>query len=100
MEENDFPLNALGQLGFSTVPPAVKVNLPDNTNESVPCKGLIQREMLIKSLAYEKMNDLKDAPDKSSQKWLCEVDHRDENPYYWRYVFWQLLHIWECSDGD
>ena len=35
-----------------------------------PCKGLIHREMLIKTLAYEKMNDLKDAPDKSSQKWL------------------------------
>lgn len=35
----NFPLNRLGQLGFSTVPPAVKVNLPDNTNESVPFKS-------------------------------------------------------------
>lgn len=35
----NFPLNRLGQLGFLTVPPAGKVNLPDNTNESVPCKG-------------------------------------------------------------
>lgn len=29
--------------------------------------------MLIKILAYEKMNDLKGGWDKSSQKWLCEV---------------------------
>lgn len=64
-------LNTLGQLQCPAVPPAVKVNLPDNTNEYVPCKGLIHWEMLIKTLAYEKMNDLKDAPDKSSQKWLC-----------------------------
>lgn len=56
---------------FSAVPSALKVNLTDNANESVPRKGLIQWEMLIKTLAYEKMNDLKDAPDKSSQKWLC-----------------------------
>lgn len=34
----NFPLNRVEQLGFSTVPPAVKVNLPDNTNESAPCK--------------------------------------------------------------
>lgn len=60
-------LDTLGQLGFS----AVKINLPDNTNESVPCKGLVHWDMLIKTLAYEKMNDLKDALDKSSQKWLC-----------------------------
>lgn len=55
--------------------------------------------MLIKILAYKKMNDLKDAPDKSSQKWLCKVDHRDETPFDWKYVFSQLLHSWEC-DGD
>lgn len=39
-----------------------------------PAKALerqIHQEMLINTLAYEKMNDLKDAPDKSSQKWLC-----------------------------
>lgn len=39
-----------------------------------PAKALerqIQHEMLINALAYEKMNDLKDASDKSSQKWLC-----------------------------
>lgn len=70
-EEKYNLLNALGQLWFSAVPAAVKVNLPDNKNESVPYEGLIHWEMLIKTLAYEKMNDLKDAPDKSSQKWLC-----------------------------
>ncbi len=32
---------------------------------------LAKAKMLIKELAYEKINDLKDAPDKSSQKWLC-----------------------------
>lgn len=39
-----------------------------------PAKALerqIHHEMLINALAYEKMNDLKDASDKSSQKWLC-----------------------------
>lgn len=35
----NFLLNRVEQLGFSTVPPAVKVNLSDNTNESAPCKG-------------------------------------------------------------
>lgn len=34
-----FLLNRVGQLGFSTVPSAVKVNLPDNANESAPCRG-------------------------------------------------------------
>lgn len=58
-------------VGISTVLPAVEVNLPDNTNEPEACKGLIHWEMLIKILAYEKMNDLKDSLDKSSQKWLC-----------------------------
>lgn len=69
--QNYYLLNTLGQFGFLTVLPAVKVNLPDNANESELCKALIHWEMLIKTLAYEKMNDLKDAPDKSSQKWLC-----------------------------
>lgn len=38
-----------------------------------PAKALekqIHYEMLIKTLAYEKIDDLKDAGDKSSQKWL------------------------------
>lgn len=69
--EGKLPLNTLEQLGFSIVLPAVKVNLPDNANESETCEGLIYWVMLIKTLAYEKMNDLKDALDKSSQKWLC-----------------------------
>ena len=69
--KNDSVLNTQGQLGFSNVLPALKVNLPDNTNESELCQALIHGEMLIKILAYKKMNDLKDAPDKSSQKWLC-----------------------------
>lgn len=43
--------------------------------------------MLIKTLAYEKMNDLKDALDKSSQKWSCQVDHQDETSFDWEYVF-------------
>lgn len=46
-----------------------------------PAKTLerqIHQEMLIKTLAYERMNDFKDALDKSSQKWLRWVDHHDE----------------------
>lgn len=64
-----------------------------------PAKALerqIHQEMLIKTLTYEKMNDLKDALDKSSQKWLCEVDHCDETLLIGN----TLLHNWECCDGD
>jgi len=68
-------VNTFGQLGFSAVLPAAKVNFPDNTNESQPCMSRVHWQMLIKTLAYEKMNDLKDAPDKSSQKWSCQVDY-------------------------
>lgn len=39
----------------------------------------IHQEMLIRILACEKMNDLKDVPHKSSQKWPSEVDHPDRS---------------------
>lgn len=46
--------------------------MDDNVNEYVPGKGFerqIHQEMLIKTLTSEKFSDLKDALDKSSQKW-------------------------------
>lgn len=64
-----------------------------------PAKALerqIQHEMLINALAYEKMNDLKDASDKSSQKWLCQVDHHDETLWIGN----TLLNDRECFDED
>lgn len=49
-----------------------------------PAKALerqIHQEMLIKTLAYEKMNDLKHDLNKSSQKWPRQVNHHDETPF-------------------
>lgn len=61
MSLHRLPTEYTRQLLFSNVLPAVKVNLPDNTTESEPCRALIHWEMLIKVLAYKRMNDLKDA---------------------------------------